>query len=209
MDARSRVAVVADPSDDMASWRRRGEGRSAASSIAASLGRPDDPIAIEAFRLLEDVRSALDRDWVAASQSASRLVALLASKLSHDHRPAPARGGLAPWQIRAVRTYIESRLGGPIRVSDLAKSVSLSASHFSRAFKDSCGEHPHNYVMRRRIERAKALMLTTRSGLSEIAFACGLVDQAHLCRCFRRVTGATPGAWRRGHAMAAAIEEPV
>jgi AraC-like DNA-binding protein len=85
-------------------------------------------------------------------------------------------------------------------VDTLAKLVSLSPSYFCRAFKESFGETPHAFVIRRRVERARTLMLTTSESLSQIALACGLVDQAHLCRCFRQVTGMTPGAWRRAFA---------
>ncbi len=49
--------------------------------------------------------------------------------------------------------------------------------------------------------RARQLMLTTSQSMSEIALACGLLDQAHLCRTFRKATGTTPGAWRRNHAV--------
>jgi transcriptional regulator GlxA family with amidase domain len=111
--------------------------------------------------------------------------------------------------MRAVRNYIDERLGGPLRVTDLAKLVSLSVSYFSRAFRDSCGELPHAYIVRMRIQRAQTLMLTTSSSLSQIAYACGLVDQAHLCRCFRQATGTTPGAWRRNHAVGRSSPAPV
>jgi AraC family transcriptional regulator len=173
---------------------------SAVEGIAERSLRSEDLMAIEAWRLLEDVRMTLDCDLAAASQSARRLATLLANKLPQDCRSASARGGLAPWQKRQVRSHIEDRLQGPVRVKDLAKLVGLSTSYFSRAFKESFRELPHTYIIRMRIERAKTLMLTTSSSFSRIAFACGLVDQAHLCRCFRQVTGTTPGVWRHSHA---------
>jgi AraC-like DNA-binding protein len=73
----------------------------------------------------------------------------------------------------------------------------LSSSHFSRAFKESYSETPHAHIVRRRIERAAKLMLTTDEPLSRIALACGLCDQAHLTKLFRRGTGQPPAAWRR------------
>ena len=118
-------------------------------------------------------------------------------------------GGLAPWQERKVENYIESALEGTLRVANLAELVSLSSSYFSRAFKGSFGAPPHAYIIKRRIARARALMLTTSESLSYIAVVCGFVDQAHLCRCFRQVLGTTPGAWRRRHASEPQAVRPV
>jgi AraC family transcriptional regulator len=113
---------------------------------------------------------------------------------------APIRGGLAPWRIRRVTSHIESNLEGTVRTTDLASLVELSAFHFCRAFRDSFGDSPHGYVMRRRVERAQGLMLTTNTSLSQIAIDCGLADQAHFNRLFRRFVGESPGAWRRARA---------
>ena len=174
--------------------RCSGEGSIAKSALI------EDHIATEVGRLLEDLRTALHSDLNAAKISAARLAAFLANKLSLDVGSTPARGGLAPWQRRKVKSFIESGLEGPLPIEDLANLVSLSPSYFCRAFKESFGEPPHAYVVRTRIERARTLMLNTSESLSQIALACGLVDQAHLCKCFRQVMGTTPGAWRRNHA---------
>jgi AraC family transcriptional regulator len=163
----------------------------------------ENHIAVEVGRLLEDVRRALGEDLNAAKISAARLSEFLASKFPLNARAVPARGGLAPWQKRKVQNYIEDGLEGPLLVEDLAKLVSLSTSYFCRAFKETFGAPPHSYVIKMRVERARALMLTTSEGLSQIAVACGLVDQAHLCKCFRQTMGTTPGAWRRSHATGA------
>jgi AraC-like DNA-binding protein len=165
--------------------------------------RPRDLMAVEVDKLLDDVRMALERDLGTATRAAGRLAALLASKLPQQIATEPARGGLAPWQKCKVQNYIEDRLEGSILIKDLAKLVSLSSSHFCRAFKESFGETPHAYIVRARIERARILMLTTSDSLSEIAYSCGLADQAHFCRWFRQTIGMTPGAWRRSHAMGA------
>jgi AraC family transcriptional regulator len=114
------------------------------------------------------------------------------------------RGGLAPWQIRRLTTHIESNLGAAIRTKDLARLVRLSSFHFCRAFRDSFGESPHSYVMRRRVEHAQGLMLTTNASLGQIAADCGLADQAHFSKLFRRFAGESPGVWRRARATAPA-----
>jgi transcriptional regulator GlxA family with amidase domain len=107
-----------------------------------------------------------------------------------------AKGGLAGWQLRKVVQHIEDNLAGPLSCHDLAAAARLSTGHFCRAFKTSMGEPPHAYVIRQRIRRAQRLMLQTDDALSEIACICGLTDQAHLTRLFRRMVGTTPKVWR-------------
>jgi AraC family transcriptional regulator len=113
------------------------------------------------------------------------------------------RGGLAPWQVRCVSTYIEEHLSETIHCEHLSDLVHLSLSHFMRAFRDSFGCPPHAYLMKRRMERAQGLMLTTNTALGQIALECGLADQSHLSRLFQRFIGESPAAWRRARATAA------
>ena len=107
------------------------------------------------------------------------------------------RQGLAPWQLRRVLAHIEANLDTPIRNKDLATVARLSTFYFNVAFRNSVGEPPHGYIIRRRVERAQGLMLSTTRSLSDIASECGLADQSHLTRIFRRLTGVSPGHWRR------------
>ncbi|HVJ52713.1 MAG TPA: helix-turn-helix transcriptional regulator, partial [Aliidongia sp.] len=67
------------------------------------------------------------------------------------------------------------------------------------AFKRSLGEAPHAYIIARRLERARELMLTSDMGLSELALQCGFSDQAHFTKLFRSHVGKSPAAWRREH----------
>ncbi len=108
--------------------------------------------------------------------------------------------GLAPWQVRRVLAHIEANLGIPIRNKDLAALARLSVFHFNVAFRNSVGNSPHEYIIRRRMERAQGLMLSTDKSLSEIAAECGLADQPHFTRLFRRFVGESPAAWRRARA---------
>jgi AraC family transcriptional regulator len=110
------------------------------------------------------------------------------------------RQGLAPWQLRRVLAHIDANLSTPIRNQDLAALARLSAFHFNVAFRKSVGNSPHEYLIRRRMERAQGLMLSTDKALSEIAAECGLADQPHLTRLFRRFVGESPAAWRRARA---------
>jgi len=148
------------------------------------------------LRLLADARSAVSRD----PHSADRYLEQATRLLRGEHSVGPVPGGLAPWQMRVVREHIMAQLSGRLSVRDLASVARLSHRHFARAFKASFGLAPHAFVMDRRVERAKELILDSGLPLSEVALACGFSDQSHLTRLFSRVEGVTPAAWRRCNA---------
>ncbi len=108
------------------------------------------------------------------------------------------RGGrLAPWQIRRACDFIEAHLEGDPTIASLSSECQVSASYFARAFRASVGMPPHRWVMKRRAERAKSLMISSDYTLAEIASMCGFVDQSHFSRVFARQTGMSPARWRR------------
>jgi AraC family transcriptional regulator len=111
--------------------------------------------------------------------------------------PSFPQGGLASWQAKRLTSYIEDNLDSTIRVRELADLVRLSSSHFSPAFRATFGETPFTHLIKRRMARAQQLMLTSPIPLSQVALACGMSDQAHFSRTFRRIVGTNPGAWRR------------
>jgi AraC family transcriptional regulator len=156
-------------------------------------------VVTELYRALNET---LREERSTAEQRLQRAAAMLEVVDSRGPSvPTPARqGGLAPWQLRRVVTYIEENLDKPVRNSDLATVARLSPFHFNVAFRKSVGDSPHEYIIRRRMERAQGLMLSTNASLSDIAATCGLADQAHFTRLFRRVVGESPGAWRRARA---------
>lgn len=146
-------------------------------------------------RLLSEAVEALELDTERARASLLRAVALV----GETPAPAPAtrRNGLAPWQAQRTISLIDRHLERGPRVTELAANVRLSQAHFSRAFKGVFGRSPQQFILERRVERAKGLMLTTPRRLCEIAQACGFADQAHFSRAFRKRVGLPPNAWRR------------
>ena len=104
---------------------------------------------------------------------------------------------LLAWQARKVLDYIDRHITSRVLVADLCALVRRSEAHFSRSFRGTFGYSPHAFVVRRRVELAAKYMLRTAMCLSDIALECGFVDQAHLSKQFRAVTGETPAAWRR------------
>jgi len=108
-----------------------------------------------------------------------------------------AQGGLAPRQLRHVQELLSTNLDGSLPLKNMAEECSLSVRHFSRAFRKSTGLAPHQWLMQRRLELAKAQLRETVLTLSEVALACGFADQSHFTRVFTRAVGISPGAWRR------------
>jgi AraC family transcriptional regulator len=114
------------------------------------------------------------------------------------HFPRPlVTGGLAPWQLRLARDTINSRLEKELSLEQLAHECRLSVNHFAKAFARSTGISPHRWLMQRRVDVAKDLMLSTDTSLVEISLKCGFSDQSHFTRVFAEATGETPGRWRQ------------
>ena len=161
---------------------------------------------VVATRLVEAACFARDGNCEAAKAQIARAMALLRGEPSTIPRNSRSptgdsrdvvRGSLATWQKRRIASYIDAHLTDTIRVTDLAELLNLSESHFSRAFRCTFGTSAHEYVIRRRVEVAQSLMLKSRDPLCAIALHCGLSDQSHFTRVFRRIVGETPYVWRR------------
>ena len=154
-------------------------------------------------RLVTVATAAAGNDRTDAKETLEKALAMLMSFPASAKIPVgiPSRGGLAPWQARRVADYIREHIGTCLRAGGLAALVRLSSSHFHRAFKVSFNETPTSYVLRQHIRVAQAMMLTTAHSLAQIALECGLCDQAHLSRLFRRFVGESPRLWRRQHAF--------
>ncbi len=103
---------------------------------------------------------------------------------------------LSPAQLRRVVLYIEQHLDEDLPLTVLAAVADLSPSHFARRFKAATGQAPHRYVLARRVNGAKRLLLETDLPLAEVAAETGFSSQAHLTGIFGRAVGMTPGAYR-------------
>lgn len=150
--------------------------------------------------IAEEIENPSRHSRLYAESLTLALVVGLARRHSADPPDPPAtygRGGLASWQLRRVRDYVDSHLADDVSLAELAALVGLSPSHFSRAFKATTGLPPHQYQLAVRVERAKHLLLQTATSLSEIAAICGFSEQSHFARTFRARVGISPGAWRR------------
>ena len=115
--------------------------------------------------------------------------------------PPRRPSGLAPWQLRRAQETMRSDPSQTFPIAAIATACKLSKSHFSRAFKVSTGLPPHRWLVEMRVESARELLVKSKAPLAEIAYTCGFADQGHMSRIFSRVTGISPGVWRREHAV--------
>jgi AraC family transcriptional regulator len=113
-------------------------------------------------------------------------------------RPERRRDGVLPQgRLRAVVEYIEEQLNVSLTLEQMAAVARLSAYHFARQFKAATGLPPHQYVILRRVERAKRLLQAgTHLPLAEVALHAGFSDQSQFCQHFKRLVGVTPGQFR-------------
>jgi AraC family transcriptional regulator len=163
------------------------------------------------LELLTVAQSKVEFDRQAAQAYLSSATALLLANLGRGGPNAAesvSRGKLPRWQRRRLVTYIEENLDRPITSENLTALTGTSAGHFFRTFKATFGQAPFAYIASRRIVRAQQMLLRTSLPLSQIALDCGLCDQSHLTRLFRRFVGMTPSAWRREYACASFESTP-
>jgi AraC family transcriptional regulator len=149
------------------------------------------------LEMLEAAQRVLRADPGQAKSLLDRASVLLTPAPSMEAFDANGLSGLAPWQGRKIDQFIAENLDRTISVGELASLARLSTTHFSRVFKRSFGVTPRDYVMRARLDRAKALLSRTSLSLCQIALDCGFCDQAHMSRIFHQVVGATPSRWRK------------
>ena len=180
-----------------------GQVHSSTPAHHASSSGPSSLAVVSGF--LDTALRLWDNDRIQAKSQIKVAAAMLrgyAEDPSTDGKSAEAPTnprGLAPWQTRRVREFIDASLDSTIRLRDCAGKARLSTSYFSHAFKATFGTTVCHYIRRRRVERAQLLMLSSKEPLSQIALACGFADQAHYCRVFRDVVGLSPNVWRRQH----------
>ncbi|HEX8618478.1 MAG TPA: AraC family transcriptional regulator [Thermoanaerobaculia bacterium] len=126
---------------------------------------------------------------------ATAMIAHLARRFGTAERPE--RGGLPAATRRRVLEYIDAHLGESITLAELAGVAGLTLHHFAREFKHAVGAPPHEYVMARRVDRAKQMLRFGGMALADVTLANGFSDQAHFTRVFRKRVGLTPGAYAR------------
>ena len=145
-----------------------------------------------------DLRHGRGLDGDEGDARASELALHLASAYGTSEPPSNCAGLTRP-RLERVLALIDERLTEALPVSELAEAVHLSPFHFSRMFRVSTGRSPHEWIMLKRMARAKALLASTRMPLPEVAKASGYRTHSHFSGMFHAVVGITPGQYRARH----------
>lgn len=131
---------------------------------------------------------------------ADRLGLALAGHLLRRYIPAEKPvPGLSPRQWRRIAAYVDDHLDQPVGPAELAELTGISPSHLQALFRRTAGMPLHQYVIRRRVERARGLLAEGRLPLAEIALEAGFAHQSHMARWLRRLVGLSPAEIRRRH----------
>jgi len=133
-----------------------------------------------------------------AAESLANLLAVHLIRNASAPRPPASRadGSLPQGKLRAVVEYVEEHLGAGLTLEQLAAAAHLSVYHFARQFKAATGLSPHQYVIVRRVERARQHLQGGDLSLAEVAARAGFSDQSQFTHHFKRVVGVTPGQFR-------------
>lgn len=165
--------------------------------LLQTLGTYDPQVQATALALLAELRTGGLGGKLYAESVATLLALHLLRRYSSAKLPdQPHLGGLSRPLVQQVTAYIEERLVDELSLAELAAVAGLSPYHFARRFKEALGCTPHQYVVQRRVERARLLLTTTNWTLATIAQAVGCASESHLALHFKRLTGLTPKYFR-------------
>ena len=182
------------------------EGRGRIDGLLCTAGARDPVLG----HLLRALMPALLRPAEASLLFVDQLAVTIATYLFETYgggaRPAPRqpvrvqRGLSRPQEARA-KEMLCAALDGEVSIAAVAEACQLSRSYFIRAFRESTGQTPHQWLLAQRIEQARQLLGGSALPLAEVAVACGFADQSHFTRVFTQGVGIPPGRWRRsaGH----------
>ena len=112
--------------------------------------------------------------------------------------PTSLGEGMPAHRLRRVLDYITENLTGRLGLKELAGVAGMSPHYFSELFRRSVGRPPHQYVLSRRIERAKEFLRNPKRSVLEAGLSAGFENPSHFARTFRRLAGVTPRQFRAG-----------
>jgi AraC family transcriptional regulator len=183
-------------------------------SDAALMAASDGEVELRMYRKFADPRlralvTAVHAEMVAGFPSGRLFLdsveQAIAVALINGHafggRPAHInRGGLGSARLRKIKELVDANVDDDLSLDEMAQSVELSTAHFARMFRTSTGETPHQFVLRQRIERAKAMLRDCTTRVLDVAVACGFKTQQHFSQVFRDLCGVSPTEYRQDFA---------
>jgi AraC family transcriptional regulator len=156
-----------------------------------------DPAAIPAAQNLRRMMLACDiPDPLEFERHAAKLREVVSHVLAGRAMRSRASGWMTSRRLKLVDEFIEARLDGRLTIHEVAASLGLSTGFFNRAFKAAVGKSPHDYIVDRRISRARLLLRMPGIKLADIAAAAGFASHAHMTTQFHRRLGTTPSQLR-------------
>lgn len=174
-------------------------GRSRVRELRGAAGERDQVLA----HLAQAVVPALSRPGMASRLFVDQLgIAIgtyLVEQYGNGQLAAPKTNRLLSQRCVAMaKEMLIANIDGDLSIAAIADACNLSRSHFTRAFRDTTGQTPHQWLVAQRLERARALLRDSALPLAEVATTCGFADQSHFTRVFSQALGVSPGIWRRG-----------
>jgi AraC family transcriptional regulator len=158
--------------------------------------------------LLNIINFSFDNPEQSSQLLVDEVAIMLMSHLIHNYSDASpverSRGGLASWQERIAKEILFARICDPPTADELGHACGVSARHFIRAFRQSTGRTPHQWLMHERALKAQDLLVHSERTLAEISAMCGYANQSHFCRVFLRCFGKSPSTARRQAKVSAA-----
>jgi AraC family transcriptional regulator len=193
--ASEHLALFLDPS--LVQRAASESGASARFEVVESCKRSDGVISSIGMALLGELDSeGLGGRLYAESLANVLAVHLLRHYTSGGDGPQRFTGGLSAQRLRQVMAFVSENFSNDLRLAELANVAGMSSFHFAREFKRTVGTTPHQYLIKFRVERAKALLAEAEMPLTEVGLQSGFSHQSHFTRLFRRLTGTTPLAYR-------------
>src|SRR5258708_3018745 len=107
------------------------------------------------------------------------------------------RGGLGCARVRRIKEFVDAKMEDELTICEMAQAVQLSTAHFSRMFRKSTGEAPHQFVLRHRVDRAKEMLRASEPRVLDVGGACVFKTQEHFAGWFRRMCGVSPTEYRQ------------
>jgi AraC family transcriptional regulator len=217
------VAITADDGDA----ERSPEGASCFKVSAKRLigcsedsGQPsadrDDPVirrlaeALAATEAAHDRHSAVCADALRLAILTRQFSAQVVPDRSRIEQPSGRNArSLQKWRLKRVLQYVDDHLAAKLSLQDLATVAGLSRMHFAAQFRAAMGLGPHQYLLKRRIERAEELLKRAEVSLVDVAFTVGFQTQAHFTTVFKRFAGDTPYQWRSAYLAQCVATPPV
>ena len=162
------------------------------------IAAPDEPAPFRDTLAEALGRSLLDENLHRSQPEYARVVAKAIVMRAIGRPPAKRRClALPKWRMKRVEQYLAVNIDRRVSLDDMAAAAGLSKMHFAAQFRTATGFRPHEYLLFKRIERAKAVLAATEMPLVQVAFSVGFVAQAHFSTVFKRFTGKSPARWKQ------------